>query len=159
MIVECRLDSSVECSFPVVGANVAVGCIVGSTDGDDDGFTDGMEVGSQLGSGNGTGTLAPKAWSVITYNAGLHDCDTHERVKAADYTANLKGIFETMKPAAHTAVFVTTTPYDMPLGKDGNPPLPGGVNMSCVVEYNEIAKFVAEEVGGIVVLDLYEYIR
>ena len=109
--------------------------------------------------GNGTGTLAPKAWSVITYNAGLHDCDTHERVKAADYTANLKGIFETMKPAAHTAVFVTTTPYDMPLDKDGNPPLPAGINMSCVVEYNEIAKSIANEVGGIVVLDLYAYVE
>ena len=30
--------------------------------------------------GNATGTLKPHAWSVITYNAGLHDCDTPERV-------------------------------------------------------------------------------
>ena len=57
MIVECRLGSSVGCGFPVVGANLAVGCIVGSTDGDDNGFTNGMEVGSQLGSGNGTVSL------------------------------------------------------------------------------------------------------
>eukprot|EP01052_Picozoa_sp_SAG31_P036005 SAG31_NODE_4427_length_3241_cov_1.992680_3_plen_153_part_00 len=32
--------------------------------------------------GNASGTLKPHAWSVITYNAGLHDCDTPERVHA-----------------------------------------------------------------------------
>jgi len=108
--------------------------------------------------GNTTGTLKPKAWSVITYNAGLHDCDTRERVLAPQYTENLKNIFETLKPAASAVVFVTTTPYDMPL-VNGKPPLPAGINMSCVVEYNEIAKKVAAEVGGIIVEDLYAYVE
>merc|ERR1719272_681235 len=102
--------------------------------------------------GNKTGTLKPKAWSVLTYNAGLHDCDTPERVHTDAYAKNLEAIFETMKPAASAVVFVTTTPYDMPL-TNGKPRL--DINMSCVVEYNEIAKKVAAEVGGIIIEDLY----
>ena len=102
--------------------------------------------------GNHTGTLPPKAWSVVTYNAGLHDCDTHERVEPAAYSANLKAIFETLKPAASVVVFVTTTPYDMPT-------LPAGLNMSCVVQYNELARAAAAEVGGVVISDLYGYVE
>ena len=60
--------------------------------------------------GNATGELPPHAWSVITYNAGLHDCDTRERVLPDAYRSNLKGIFEVMKIGASKAVFVTTTP-------------------------------------------------
>lgn len=52
--------------------------------------------------GNWTGTLRPKAWSVITYNAGLHDCDRSEAVNESQYRHNLRGIFETLKPAAST---------------------------------------------------------
>ena len=58
--------------------------------------------------GNATGTLKPHAWSVVTYNAGLHDCDTTERVLPDAYRANIKGIFEAMKMGAAKAVFVTT---------------------------------------------------
>lgn len=109
--------------------------------------------------GNATGTLKPKAWSVITYNAGLHDCDTREFVNSTKYAANLKAIFETLKPAASAVVFVTTTPYDNPISKDGKEALPAGIKMSCVVEYNEIARQVAQEVGGIVIDDLYGYVE
>ena len=42
----------------------------------------------------------------------------------------------------------------MPLAK-GEPPLPAGINMSCVLEYNTIAKEVAAEVGGVIIDDLY----
>jgi hypothetical protein len=108
--------------------------------------------------GNGTGTLKPKAWSVITYNAGLHDCDSSEYVAPEQYAINLKRVFETLKPAASAVVFVTTTPYDMPL-IDGKPPLPAGILMSCVVKYNEIARAVAQEVGGIIIEDLYGYVE
>lgn len=108
--------------------------------------------------GNATGTLKPKAWSVITYNAGLHDCDTREFVPPDKYAANLKAIFETLKPAASTVLFVTTTPYDMPL-TNGTPPYPAGINMSCVVHYNAIARGVVAEVGGIGTTDLYGYVE
>jgi len=80
--------------------------------------------------GNATGDLPPKAWSVVTYNAGLHDCDTNERVQPDQYAANLKAIFQTMKPAASSAIFVTTTPYDIIVG--GQVSYPAGINMSCV---------------------------
>ena len=96
--------------------------------------------------GNATGTLKPHAWSVVTYNAGLHDCDTTERVLPTAYRANLKGIFEAMKMGAAKAVFVTTTPYDIEV--KGKIQYPAGINMSCVLEYNVIAKKVAAEVGG-----------
>ena len=91
-------------------------------------------------------------------NAGLHDCDTTERILPDAYRANLKAIFETIKPAASAVVYVTTTPYDMPLAH-GQPPLPAGINMSCVLEYNVIAKQVAAEVGGVIVDDLYQYVE
>jgi len=103
--------------------------------------------------GNATGTLKAKAWSVITYNAGLHDCDTPERVLPDAYAANLRAVFETLKPAASATVFVMTTPYDMPLPV----PHPAGIDMSCVVQYNAIARKVAEDVGAIVIDDLYGY--
>ena len=107
--------------------------------------------------GNATGDLPPKAWSVVTYNAGLHDCDTSERVQPDQYAANLKSIFQAMKPAAASSVFVTTTPYDIIVG--GKVSYPAGINMSCVLEYNTIAKRVAVEVGGIDVHDLWEYVE
>ena len=110
--------------------------------------------------GNATGTLKPKAWSVVTYNAGLHDCDAGERVEPAAYAANLKAIFETLKPAASAVVFVTTTPWPQK-------PANGSINcdnktdmcMSCIREYDAIAKQVAKEVGAVVVSDLYEYVE
>ena len=71
--------------------------------------------------------------------------------------ANLKGIFETMKSGASKAVFVTTTPYDIEVG--GKISRPAGINMSCVLEYNVIAKEVAEEVGGVVINDLWQYVE
>jgi hypothetical protein len=107
--------------------------------------------------GNATGTLKPHAWSVITYNAGLHDCDTRERVLPAAYRANLKGIFQTMKAGASKAVFVTTTPYDIEV--NGKLQFPAGINMSCVLEYNVIAKEVAQEVGGVEINDLWQYVE
>ena len=111
--------------------------------------------------GNATGTLKRKAWSVITYNAGLHDCDAGERVEPAAYTANLKAIFETLKPAASAVVFVTTTPWPQngPLNKTINCNNRTDLCMSCVREYNVIAKQVAKEVGAVVVDDLYEYVE
>jgi hypothetical protein len=109
--------------------------------------------------GNKTGALKPKAWSVITYNAGLHDCDTTERVHATQYRANLQGVFATLMPAASAVAFVTTTPYDMPLDKNGHPPLPAGINMSCVMEYNVIAREVAQAAGAVMIDDLYGYVE
>jgi hypothetical protein len=107
--------------------------------------------------GNATGALKPHAWSVVTYNAGLHDCDTTERVLPDAYRANLKGIFQTMKAGAAKAVFVTTTPYDIEI--KGKVQLPAGINMSCVLQYNVIAKEVAAEVGGVEINDLYAYVE
>ena len=49
--------------------------------------------------GNASGTLKPKAFSVITYNAGLHDCDTNERVHADAYRVNLKAGLEVLMAA------------------------------------------------------------
>jgi hypothetical protein len=90
-------------------------------------------------------------------NAGLHDCDTPEFVNATHYEANIRAIFETLKPAAHAVAFVTTTPYDIskaiPDGKDA------GIHMPCVLSYNAIAKRVAGEVGAIIIDDLYQYVE
>jgi hypothetical protein len=57
--------------------------------------------------GNNSGSLEAKAWSVITYNAGLHDCALTQWVSEADYAFNLRAVFETLKPAAHAVIFVT----------------------------------------------------
>jgi hypothetical protein len=62
---------------------------------------------------------------VCCHSSGLHDCDSSEYVAPDQYAANLKSIFETLKPAASAVVFVTTTPYDMPL-THGEPPFPAG---------------------------------
>lgn len=102
--------------------------------------------------GNTSGTLKPQSFSVITYNAGLHDCDTSERVLPDAYRANVRAVLETLKPAAARVAFVTTTPYDMVS-------LPAGINMSCVLEYNAIAKEVASEVGNVTVIDLYAHVE
>jgi hypothetical protein len=61
-----------------------------------------------------------------------------------------------MKAGAARAVFVTTTPFDYVGGKVQRP---AGINMSCVLEYNVIAKAVAEEVGGVVINDLWQYVE
>jgi len=95
---------------------------------------------------------------VITYNAGLHDCDTNERVPADEYRSNLRAVFETLKPAAAAVAFVTTTPYPMN-GPGGSDPHPAGINMSCVLEYNEIAREVADDVGAVAIDDLYGYVQ
>ena len=76
--------------------------------------------------GNATGTLKPHAWSVITYNAGLHDCDTQEWVSAADYAANLRAALRILEPAASAVYFVTSTPFDMPHTN-------AGITMACVL--------------------------
>jgi len=101
--------------------------------------------------GNATGNLKEKPFSVITYNAGLHDCDTSERVHADSYRANLKAGLQVLKGAAHAVAVTTTTPFDIDVKK---PDKNAGVNISCVMEYNVIAKEVAAEVGASVV-DLY----
>jgi hypothetical protein len=113
--------------------------------------------------GNHTGSLKPKAWSVVTYNAGLHDC-AHKRkyVSPVQYRANLKAILETIKPAAAATVFVTTTPYDMPLTNGIDMSWGGrhaGIEMSCILHYNSIARQVAREVGDVIVEDLYGYVE
>ena len=43
----------------------------------------------------------------------------------------------------------------MPLANGTKPPLPAGINMSCVVEYNYVARAVAAKVGGVIIEDLY----
>jgi len=106
--------------------------------------------------GNHTGNLPSKAWSVITYNAGLHDCDTTQYVNASDYAANLKAVFETLKPAASAVVFVLTTPFDMYPDYVNHT---AGIHMKCVLEYNEIAKNVAHEAGAIILDDIYAYVE
>lgn len=103
--------------------------------------------------GNSTGTLKPKTWSVITYNAGLHDCAPGQWVGPDAYAANLKGVFETLKPAAHAVAFVTTTPFDLP------DPVASDPNMTCVLQRNAIAREVALEVGGILIDDLHQYVE
>ena len=105
--------------------------------------------------GNSTGTLKGRPFSVITYNAGLHDCDTAERVHADAYRLNLKAGLEVLKAAAHAVAVTTTTPFDINVQK---PDADAGINMSCVLEYNVIAKEVAAEVGASVV-DLYGYVE
>ena len=85
-------------------------------------------------------------------HACLQDCDTTERVLPDAYRANIKAVLETLKPAAAAVAFTTTTPYDMPTS-------PAGIDMSCVLEYNTIAKEVAAEVGGVTVIDLYAHVE
>ena len=106
--------------------------------------------------GNATGTLKGKPFSVITYNAGLHDCDTSDRVHADAYRINLKAGLQVLKGAAHAVAVTTTTPFDIDVKKPNIND--GGINMSCVMEYNVIAKEVAAEVGASVV-DLYGYVE
>eukprot|EP01045_Picozoa_sp_COSAG04_P030828 COSAG04_NODE_5489_length_1600_cov_1.225183_1_plen_495_part_10 len=102
--------------------------------------------------GNTSGQLPPRAWSVITYTAALHDCDTQEWVSAADYAANLRAALRILKPAASAVYFVTSTPFDMPHTN-------AGITMACVLERNAIARRVATEVGGILINDLYQYVE
>ena len=96
--------------------------------------------------GNATGNLSSKAWSVVTYNAGLHDCDraSGEYVSPAAYRANLEGVFSTLLPAAHAVIFVTTTPLPSPSDHS--------ITMSCIRQYNRIAREVAAEAAGPVFL-------
>ena len=54
--------------------------------------------------------------------------------------------------------FTTTTPFEMRLDHDGSEPLPAGIHMACVVKYNAVAKEVAHEVGGVLIIDLYEFV-
>ena len=105
--------------------------------------------------GNSTGTLKGRPFSVITYNAGLHDCDTNERVHADDYRKFLTAGLQVLKGAAHAVAVTTTTPFDINIAK---PNTDAGINMSCVLEYNVIAKEVAKEVG-VGVVDLYAYVE
>jgi hypothetical protein len=53
--------------------------------------------------GNTSGKLPPQAWSVITYNSGLHDCvDMGMLTNASFYESELRQVLELLKPAAHT---------------------------------------------------------
>ena len=52
---------------------------------------------------------------------------------------------------------VLQTPYDIEI--KGKIQYPAGINMSCVLQYNVIAKEVATEVGGIVINDLWQYVE
>ena len=52
---------------------------------------------------------------------------------------------------------MTTTAYDVVVG--GKVSTPAGINMSCVLEYNAIAKDVAEDVGGITIIDLWQAVE
>ena len=61
-----------------------------------------------------------------------------------------------MKAGAARAVFVTTTPFDYVIQNQNHQK---DINMSCVLEYNVVAKAVAEEVGGVVINDLWQYVE
>ena len=81
---------------------------------------------------------------------------TSERVHADAYRANLKAGLQVLKGAAHAVALTTTTPFGIDVKKP--PIIDGGINMSCVLEYNVIAKGVAAEVGASVI-DLYGYVE
>ena len=106
--------------------------------------------------GNATGTLRPKAWSVLSYNAGLHDCDRgeYEWVNATAYEANLRGIFSVLKSAASAVLFVATTPFDLKLPINYT----HGITPQCVIERNDIAKRVAAEMG-VGYNDVYSFVN
>ena len=89
------------------------------------------------------------------YNAGLHDCITAERVDAEAYRANLRAGLQVLQRAAHAVAVTTTTPFDIDVKQ---PDKNAGVNMSCVMEYNIIAKEVAASLG-VAVVDLYGYVE
>jgi hypothetical protein len=76
-------------------------------------------------------------------------------VHADDYRKFLTAGLEVLKGAAHSVSVTTTTPFDINVAK---PDADAGINMSCVLEYNVIAKEVAEEVG-VGVVDLYAYVE
>ena len=52
--------------------------------------------------------------------------------------------------------FTTTTPFDINIAK---PDADAGINMSCVLQYNQIAKEVVAEIGGLTVIDLYAHVE
>jgi hypothetical protein len=114
--------------------------------------SDGQAAASQQGAakvgcydGNGTGSLAAQAWSVLTYNAGLHDCGrgSSQWVDSTAYERNLRRVFGAMKRAATAAIFVATTPFDLRLPINYT----AGITPQCVAERNGIAKRVAAEMG------------
>ena len=110
--------------------------------------------------GNHTGTLKPEAWSVITYNAGLHDCALTQWVSETDYTSNLRAVFETLKPAASAVLFVTTNMGAVPFPARAdylNTSL-DGITVSCVNKRNAIARQVAKEVGGVGIAEMHDYV-
>jgi hypothetical protein len=67
----------------------------------------------------------------------------------------LPDLIQVLKAAAHAVAVTTTTPFTIDVKK---PDKNAGINMSCVIEYNDIAKEVAKEVGAAVV-DLYGYVE
>eukprot|EP01050_Picozoa_sp_SAG11_P003628 SAG11_NODE_210_length_12303_cov_10.235824_7_plen_392_part_00 len=117
-------------------------------------------IGNATGQ-NGNASLPPNAWSVVTYNAGLHDCTRGEWVEPKQYAANLKAAFQTAAPAAATLIFVTTTPFGYNftpktgtlVARNGSP------NISCVLQRNEIARRVAASAGAVLIGDLYAYVE
>ena len=132
--------------------------------------------------GNTTGQLPPQAWGVVTYNSGLHDCtDKGMLTNASFYESELRKVLTLLKPAAHTAYFVTSTPFNtndtlntakFPGDDSCSVTIPGcfpsatpcatGMGncslMACVLQRNAIGRRLAKEVG-IELLDLYEYVE
>jgi hypothetical protein len=108
--------------------------------------------------GNNSGSLEAKAWSVITYNAGLHDCALTQWVSEADYASNLRAVFETLKPAAHAVIFVMTNPiaFPFPVKADYANTSLDGITPQCIVKRNAIARQVAREVGGVDVAEIHD---
>eukprot|EP01052_Picozoa_sp_SAG31_P002388 SAG31_NODE_84_length_27014_cov_3.743006_15_plen_598_part_00 len=132
--------------------------------------------------GNTTGQLPSQAWDVVTYNSGLHDCvDKGMLTNASFYESELRKVLTLLKHAAHTAYFVTSTPFNwndtfstkqFP-GDDSCSVLVHGCfpssmpcttgmgncsTMACVLQRNSIARRLVEE-AGIELLDLYDYVE
>lgn len=92
--------------------------------------------------------LGGNMWDVITVNFGIHDCNAGnpEYNPPEVYSQNLKTILSNVRNATRHAFFVTTTPN-------------GGVfHPECIVEYNELALQITEELG-INVVDLNAYVH
>ena len=108
--------------------------------------------------GNNSGSLPAKAWSVVTYNAGLHDCALTQWVSEAHYASNLRAVFETLKPAAHAVIFVMTNPiaFPFPVNADYANTSLDGITPQCIVKRNAIARQVAREVGEIHVAEIHD---
>lgn len=84
-------------------------------------------------------------WDVVTYNAGIWDCNMKKNAPGV-YEANLRTIFTQLKAAAKAVVFVTTTPWDVTHNEEAP--------VSCARERNAEARRVANELG-VTIADLH----